>query len=116
VARVRQIVATVQGIITAQNVPSYQAARSALNELFQLDPTNPDYSRLNDELQRLMGSAAAIALDSESEALYQRAVKEFTAGNNLSAYALVQQLLQLKPQNRENAKVKNLERRIQAIL
>jgi tetratricopeptide (TPR) repeat protein len=116
VARVQQIITTVRAAIAAQDNSRYQNARTMLNEMFQLDPTNPEYSGLNDALQRLMGSSASIALDSESETLYQRALKEFTAGNNLAAFALVQQLMQLKPQNRDNTKVQSLARRIQAIL
>ncbi|MDR1903646.1 MAG: hypothetical protein LBQ88_15375 [Treponema sp.] len=114
-ARIRGLVASVRDVINRKNSASYQSALGQLNEVFQLDPTNPDYPNLKDALNRLIGAQGTITLDSVSESLYQKAIREFQQGNNLVAMSIVQQIKRM-PGNEKNTRILQLERRIQSIL
>jgi hypothetical protein len=113
--RIRGIIASVRDIINRREAASYQSALSQLNQVFQMDPTNSDYPNLKDALNRLIGGQGTITLDSVSESLYQKAIREFQQGNNLVAMSIVQQIKRM-PGNEKNTRILQLERRIQAIL
>jgi hypothetical protein len=113
--RIRGLIASVRGVINRKDSANYQNALGQLNQVFQMEPTNPDYPNLKDALNRLIGGQGTITLDSVSESLYQKAIREFQQGNNLVAMSIVQQIKKM-PGNEKNTRILQLERRIQSIL
>ncbi|MDR2094707.1 MAG: hypothetical protein LBP76_04210 [Treponema sp.] len=114
-ARIRGLIASVRDVINRKDSANYQNALGQLNQVFQMEPTNSDYPGLKDALNRLIGGQGTITLDSVSESLYQKAIREFQQGNNLVAMSIVQQIKKM-PGNEKNTRILQLERRIQSIL
>ena len=62
-----------------------------------------------------MGGDGTIVLSAADEAKYQQAVSELQKGNRVIAAALVEQLMQ-SPNAKNSAKVRELKKRIDALL
>jgi len=114
-ARSRELSASANRILTENNTTLFEVALTQVNEAISLNPENAEAMRVKDRLLNRMNVPGAIVLSSEDELEYQRAVKELQAGNNLTAFAVVQRLMQ-NPRNRNITKLIELQRRIQSVL
>jgi hypothetical protein len=111
-ARSRELTAAASRILEENNTALFEVAIAQLNEAISLNPENIEATRIKDRILNRAGSSGSVVLSSEDEAEYQRAVREFQAGNNLVAFAIVDKLLQ-NPRNRNITKLVELHRRIQ---
>ncbi|MDR0876853.1 MAG: hypothetical protein LBN21_02280 [Treponema sp.] len=114
-ARSVELTAAAQRIMDGNIRAQFEVAMAQLDEAITLNPSNAQATRIKDWIQTQMGGGDTSILDSNSEAEYQRAVREYQQGNNFTALAIVQQLLQI-PRNRSSSKVLELQKRIQSIL
>ena len=117
VARSRELTASARRILESNLTAQFEIAITQINQAITLDPSNTEAPPIKDRILNRSNTTEprAIVLSSEDEAQYQRAVREFQAGNNLIAYALVERLLQ-NPGNRNVTKIVELQRRIQSVL
>jgi hypothetical protein len=113
IARSRELTAAASRIVEGRLSNQYDVALAQINEALSLYPGNTDAERVKDRLQVLMNVPSGVVLSSEDEETYQRAMREFQAGNNLMAYSLVERLMQ-NPRNRNITKLTDLQRRIEA--
>ncbi|MCL2442258.1 MAG: hypothetical protein FWD13_02195 [Treponema sp.] len=111
VARSRELTASANRIIENNQSAQFDVALRQLNEAISLNPDNTDATRLRDRLLPRMNIPSTIVLTNEDENIYQRALRELEAGNNLTALALVERLMQ-NPRNRNITKLVELQRRI----
>jgi len=114
-ARSKELSASANRILTENNTTLFEVALTQVNEAISLNPENAEAMRVKDRLLNRMSVPGAIVLSNEDELEYQRAVKELQAGNNLTAFAVVQRLMQ-NPRNRNITKLIELQRRIQSVL
>jgi tetratricopeptide (TPR) repeat protein len=115
IARSNELTASAGRIINNNQTAQFEVAHTQLNEAIRLNPNNTEASQLRDRLLGRRNVPGNVVLSSQDEADYQRALREFQAGNNLVAFALVERLM-LNPSNRNITKLIELQRRIQAIL
>jgi len=115
IARSRELTASASRILEGNISTQYEVALTQIDEAITLNPDNADAARIKDRLLNRMSVPGGIVLTSEDEEDYQRALREFSAGNNLVAYAVVERLLQ-NPRNRNISKLLELQRRIQSVL
>jgi hypothetical protein len=115
IARSRELTASANRILENNTTTQFEAALVQINQAIALNPENTEATRVKDRLLNRMSMPGDIVLPSEDEETYQIALREYTAGNNLTAYALVQRLLQ-NPRYRNITKIVDLQRRIQASL
>jgi hypothetical protein len=115
IARSNELTQLAMAIINAGNSTQYGVALAQLNEAIQLNPNNDRAQRGKDQVQIRMTGTGTIVLDSHSQDEYTRAVQEFTRGNNLTALAIVRQLLQ-NPRNQNSTLILELQRRIESVL
>jgi tetratricopeptide (TPR) repeat protein len=115
VARSRELTAAANRIVEANLVAQYEIALTQLNEAISLNPENMEAPHVRDRLLSRISLPGTIVPTSEDEAIYQQALREFNAGNNLAAFALVQRLMQ-NPRNRNITKIVELQRRIDLVL
>jgi len=115
IARSSELTASVNRIIDGNISTLYDSARAQIDEAINLNPENTEAMRAKDRLLNRMSVPGTIVLSSEDEESYQRALREFQAGNNLIARALVERLMQ-NPRNRNITKLVELQRRLQSIL
>ncbi|AEF83248.1 hypothetical protein [Leadbettera azotonutricia] len=115
IARSNELTQAAMTIINARNSTQYEVALAQLNEAIQLNPNNTQAQRGKDQVQTWMTGTGTIVLDSHSQDEYTRAVQEFTRGNNLTALAIVHQLLQ-NPRNQNSTLILELQRRIESVL
>jgi len=113
VARSRELTASAGRIMDNNQTTQFDVALRQLNEAISLNPENTEATRLRDRLLPRMNIPSSIVLSSEDENSYQRALRELEAGNNLTALALVERLMQ-NPSNRNITKLVDLQRRIRA--
>jgi hypothetical protein len=113
--RSRELTASANRILEANNTALFEVALSQINEAITLNPQNMEATRVKDRLLNRMSVPGAIVLTSEDEAEYQRALRELQAGNTLIARAIVERLLQ-NPRNKNITKLVELQRRIQLSL
>jgi len=111
VARSRELTLSASRILDSAQTAQYDVALIQLNEAINLNPLNADAPRVRDRLLRARNTPQNIALSSQDEAQYQRALRELQAGNTLEAFAIVQRLMQ-NPNNRNVQKVVELHERI----
>ena len=114
-ARSRELTVSASRILEENITAMYQVALTQINEAISLNPENAEAMRVKDRLHSRMSVPGAIVLSSEDENEYQRAVREFQAGNNIIALALVERLMQ-NPRNRNITKLVELQRRIQQVV
>jgi hypothetical protein len=117
IARSRELTASANRILEQNLTSEFEIALTLINEAITLNPNNTDAPRIKD---RILGRSntterSSVVLSTEDEAQYQMAVQQLTAGNNLTAYAIVERLMQ-NPRNRNVPKVIDLQRRIQLTL
>jgi hypothetical protein len=115
IARSRELTASANRILENNTTTQFEAALVQINQAITLNPENAEATRVKDRLLTRMSMPGDIVLPSEDEETYQTALREYTAGNNLVAYALVERLLQ-NPRYRNITKIVDLQRRIQASL
>jgi tetratricopeptide (TPR) repeat protein len=115
IARSRELTASARRILEGNISTQYEVAITQIDQAIALNPNNTDAARIKDRLLNRMSVPGGIVLTSEDEEDYQRALREFSAGNNLVAYAVVERLLQ-NPRNRNITKLIELQRRIQSVL
>jgi hypothetical protein len=115
IARSRELTASASRILENNTTTQFEAALVQINQAITLNPENTEATRVKDRLLTRMSMPGDIVLPSEDEETYQRALREYTAGNNLVAYSLVERLLQ-NPRYRNISKIVDLQRRIQASL
>lgn len=114
-ARSAQLTEAARRIVESNLRGQFPVALEQLNEALKLNPDNATASSLKDRIQTDVGGQVAVALTSQDEALYQKAVLELQKGNTIVAQAIVQQLLQ-NPRNRNVPRLLELEKRIEARL
>jgi hypothetical protein len=114
-ARSRELSASANRILVENNTTLFEVALTQVNEAISLNPENAEAMRVKDRLLNRMSVPGAIVLSNEDELEYQRAVRELQAGNNLTAFAVVERLMQ-NPRNRNITKLIELQRRIQSVL
>jgi tetratricopeptide (TPR) repeat protein len=112
IARSRELTTSANRILEGNITAQYEVALAQINEAITLNPDNAEAARVKDRLLYRMSVPGAIVLSSQDEDDYQRAMREFQAGNNLVAMALVERLMQ-NPRNRNITKLIELQRRIQ---
>ncbi len=94
---------------------SFPIAIQQLDTAIQLNKENTAAIQLKDTIRMAMGGDGTIVLSAADEAKYQQAVSELQKGNRVIAAALVEQLMQ-SPNAKNSAKVRELKKRIDALL
>jgi len=97
--------------ITAQ----YPIALSYLNEAIKLNPDNVDAITLKDRIQMNIGGGATVVFSSADQQEYKKAEDLFINQRYFEASAIVNRLL-INPDNKRNAKLLELKRRIESKL
>jgi hypothetical protein len=115
VAQSRELTLSARSIIDAYNTVQYAIAQTQLDQAILLNPNNNEAIILKDVVQTRMTGTGVFVLDSVSQDLYNQAVQQLQLGNNLNAYAIVQQLLQ-NPKIRNATIIQDLQRRIESVL
>jgi len=115
IARSRELTVSAGRILDGNISTQYEVALAQIDQAITLNPDNAEATRIKDRLLNRMSAPGGIVLSREDEEDYQRALREFQAGNNLVAFALVQRLMQ-NPGNRNITKLIELQRRIQQVL
>ncbi|MCL2804409.1 MAG: hypothetical protein FWD26_00525 [Treponema sp.] len=115
IARSRELTASASRILDGNVTALFETALENIEQAITLNPENAEATRVKDRLLSRMSVPAAIVLTSQDEEIYQRAIRELQAGNNLVARALVERLME-NPRNRNITKLVDLQRRIQSIL
>jgi len=115
IARSRELTSSARRIFDTSASSQYEIARTQLNEAILLNPENNEARLLRDRLLTRMYVPDTIILTNEDEAIYQRALREHNAGNNLVAWALTEELMK-NPRNRNITKVVELQQRIRSVL
>ncbi|WP_253719317.1 hypothetical protein [Treponema sp. OMZ 789] len=115
IAEAADLTKSAQAIYRAGDKIAFPIAVQQLDTAIKLDPQNITAIRLKDSIQMSMGGAAAVVLSAADETKYQQAVSELQKGNKVIAAALVEQLMQ-SPNARNSAKVRELKKRIDALL
>ena len=110
-----ELTKSAQAIYRSGNRLSFSIALQQLDSAIKLNPQNVTAIQLKDAIQMTMGSAAVIVLSAADETKYQQAVAELQRGNKIIAAALVEQLMQ-SPNAKNSAKVRELKKRIDALL
>jgi len=110
-ARSRELTVAANRIYESRQTAQYPVALEQLREAISLNPENLEAPRIRDRIMNQTPLPGNTVLSSQDEAQYQLALRELQAGNNLTAYAIVQRLLQ-NPRNRNVQKVVELEQRI----
>jgi tetratricopeptide (TPR) repeat protein len=86
-----------------------------VNQALDLNPNNEQAIALKDTIVSIIGGTAQNMLTADAEAEYKKAQQEFTLGRYISAYDILQRLLQ-DPRNKNVQKIIELERRTRAML
>ncbi len=107
----RQAYEIVSRNITAQ----YPIALSYLNEAIKLNPDNVDAITLKDRVQSNIGGGATVVFSSADQQEYKKAEDLFINQRYFEASAIVNRLL-VNPDNKRNAKLLELKRRIESKL
>ena len=117
VSRSRELTTSATRILESNDVSQFEAALIQINEAIRLDPNNTNASRIKDRIidRRTTNETRTAVLIPADETQYQQAVRELQMGNNLTAFAIVERLMQ-KPENRSVTKLIELQRRIQQVL
>ncbi|MGI5064841.1 hypothetical protein [Treponema putidum] len=115
IAESADLTKSAQAIYNSGDSLSFPIAIQQLDTAIKLNPQNVDAIQLKDSIQMSMGGAAVIVLSASDEAKYQQAIAELQRGNKIIAAALVEQLMQ-SPNARNSAKVRELKKRIDALL
>jgi len=115
IARSRELTASVNRILDGNFTAMYANALADIDLAIALNPENIEATRTKDRLVNRMSVPGSIVLSTADEEIYQRAMRELQAGNNLVARTLVERLLE-NPRNQSIPKLIELQRRIQAIL
>ena len=110
-----ELTKSAQAIYRSGNRLSFSIALQQLDSAIKLNPQNITAIQLKDAIQMTMGGAAVIVLSAADETKYQQAVAELQRGNKIIAAALVEQLMQ-SPNAKNSAKVRELKKRIDALL
>ena len=110
-----ELTKSAQAIYRAGDSLSFSIALQQLDTAIKLNPQNIDAIQLKDSIQMSMGGAAVIVLSAADETKYQQAIAELQKGNKIIAAALIEQLMQ-SPNARNSAKVRELKKRIDALL
>jgi hypothetical protein len=114
-ARSNELTREARRIIDANIRAQLPVALEQLNQALILNPNNTEAMYEKDRVQTLIGGEGSVIADSVTERRYQEAVLALQQGNNLTAMAIVQQLLQ-EPKNQNNPRIMELRRRIESIL
>jgi len=115
IARSRDLTAYANRILNGNVTALFETALAQTDEAIALNPQNTEATRIKDRLLSRMSVPGAIVLAIDDEEIYQRAMRELQAGNNLVANALVERLMR-RPENRNITKLVELQRRIQLVL
>ncbi|UTC61848.1 hypothetical protein E4O05_09975 [Treponema sp. OMZ 787] len=115
IAESSNLTKSAQAIYRSGDRLSFPIALQQLDTAIKLDPQNVSAIQLKDSIQMSMGGAAVVVLSASDEAQYQQAVAELQKGNKVIAAALVEQLMQSR-NARNSAKVRELKKRIDALL
>jgi len=114
-ARSVELTAAARTIVDGNVRGQFPVALEQLNEALKLNPDNATAIALKDRIQTDVGGQVSVALTSQDETLYQRAVMELQSGNTIVAQAIVEQLLQ-NQRNRNAPRILELQKRILARL
>lgn len=93
----------------------FQEAIEKLDEAIKLDGNNYEAVVMKDRIYIALGGNALTVLNAANEEKYRQAVLELQKGNKLTAFSLVEQLLQ-DPEGKKSAKVHDLKTRIDSQL
>ena len=115
IAESAELTRSARKIYNTRNTFEFIVAVQQLDRAIKLDLQNIEAVRLKDEIQTAMGGASVIVLSAANESKYQQAVAELQKGNKIIAAALVEQLMQ-NANARNSAKVRELKKRIDALL
>jgi tetratricopeptide (TPR) repeat protein len=86
-----------------------------INQALDLNPNNEQAISLKDTIVSVIGGTAQNMLSADAEVEFKKAQQEFTQGRYISAYDIIQRLLQ-DPRNKNVQKIIELERRTRAML
>jgi len=114
-SRSNELTASARSVIDRNVRSQFPVALEQLNEALLLNPNNNQAMSLKDRVLTELGGGGSVVLSSTAEREYQRAVQELQQGNTLVAMTIVRQLLQ-DPQNRNSARILELQRRIESVL
>jgi tetratricopeptide (TPR) repeat protein len=115
IARARELVTSASRVLDNNTTTQFEVALTWLDEAIRLDPNNVEAVRVKDRLLIRMGQGTVTVLSSQDEEQYQRAMREFQAGNHLIALSIVDRLLQ-NQSYRNVTRLTDLQSRIQASL
>lgn len=97
------------------NETKLKQALAKLDEAISLNPNNSSAIALKDKIQVNIGGKASAVLSFEDESRYQLAIQELQKNNIITANAIVEQLLQ-KQTNQNSTKIRELQKKIKALL
>ena len=111
VARSNELTASARRILDSNQTEQFNVATRQLDEAIRLNPLNMEAPRVRDMLNSRGSQPGSNVLSSADEATYQQAMRELQAGNNLTAFALVERLMS-NPRNRAVPKLVALQERL----
>jgi tetratricopeptide (TPR) repeat protein len=114
-ARSAELTTLARRIIEGNASSQYEVALAQVNEALVLNTNNAEASRIKVQLLTAMNAPGGIVMSSQDEAEFNRAAIAFQQGNYLTAYTIVERLLQ-DSRYRNITKLLELQRRIQAVL
>jgi hypothetical protein len=113
ITRAAELARRAEGML---NAPSQRKqALDLINESLRLNPNSTLAMNIKDRLQVAIARQNAAVIDRSTEQDYLRAVSELQRGNTIIALSIVQRLLQ-NPANQNSTKIRNLQRRIEAMM
>jgi len=115
IARSNELSASARRILDANNTVQFEVALTQINEAIILNPNNTQATVIKDRLLTRISNSNALVMNSQDEAAYNQALREYQQGNYILSLAIVQRLLQ-NPQYRNISKLVELQRRVQALL
>lgn len=100
---------------SSRNEIELNTALAKINQALKLNPDNQSAMQTKDRISSLIGGTLSVVLTAADEAIYNRAIRELSQGNKITAQSLVAQLLQNK-RNQNSYKVLDLKKRLESLL
>lgn len=115
IAESKNLTAAAQKIYDSRDVTQFPNALIQLNRALELNPNNEEASRLKDKIATFVGATTTIVIPGAGEAMYNEAVRLFSAGDYLLARSQLAKLLQAYPQAAKMQKVIDIDVRLKAL-
>jgi hypothetical protein len=111
----QELALAAERLFSARDRTQYPIVLEQVNRALAIDPNNTLAMEVKDRVQVEMGLSGGVIMSSETEQLYQDAVRELQRGNPILAMSIVQRMM-ADPANRNSFRVQELRRRIESML